>query len=151
MSNAGPPIRLRPITAEDTPSVVPLLAQLGYPMTVEEAGRRAREVLAAPGQALLVADIAGRIAGLLHVFVRPAVENPREAVVEALVVAEDCRRIGVGRRLMAEAERWGAERDCRSVVLSSNIVREPAHAFYAALGYRVSATAYVLRKPLARR
>lgn len=141
-------IRLRGMTADDAAAAMPLLAQLGYEMSPQEASRRVREVLAAPGHALLVAEIAGRIAGLLHVFARPAVEHPREAVVEALVVAEDCRRIGVGRRLMAEAERWGAGRDCRSVVLSSNIVREPAHAFYAALGYRVSATAYVLRKPL---
>jgi hypothetical protein len=34
-------------------------------------------------------------------------------------------------------------------VLSSNVARAPAHAFYAALGYRVAATAYVLRKRLA--
>ena len=142
-------IRLRGMTAEDAAAAVPLLAQLGYEMSPHEASRRVRDVLAMPDHALLVAEIAGRIAGLLHVFVRPAVENPREAVVEALVVAEDCRRVGVGRRLMEEAERWGAERDCRSVALSSNIVREPAHAFYAALGYRVAATAYVLRKPLA--
>lgn len=136
------------MTVEDTPATVPLLAQLGYEMTVEEARRRVREVLAASDHALLVAEVAGRIAGLLHVFMRPAVENPCEAVVEALVVAEDCRRVGVGRRLMAEAERWGAERGCRSVALSSNVAREPAHAFYAGIGYRAAATAYIFRKPL---
>ena len=142
------PIRLRSIACGDVPDSVPLLAQLGYAMTEEEAAQRVREVLSTPDHSLLAAEIDGRIVGLLHVFVRPAIENPREAVVQALVVDRRCRRAGVGRRLMAEAERWGSERGCRSVVLSSNVVRAPAHAFYAALGYRVAATSYVLRKPL---
>ena len=37
----------------------------------------------------------------------------------------------------------------RSVTLSSNVTRAPAHAFYAALGYRIAATSYILRKDLA--
>jgi len=72
-----------------------------------------------------------------------------EAVVEAIVVDAAHRQTGIGSTLMAEAERWGRERGCVAVALSSNVVRGPAHAFYAALGYRVAATAYVLRKRLA--
>ena len=49
---------------------------------------------------------------------------------------------------MAEAERWGSERGCCAVALSSNAARSLAHSFYAALGYRVSAKAYVFRKAL---
>ena len=49
---------------------------------------------------------------------------------------------------MAAADRWGYEHDCRSVVLSSNVRRAPAHAFYMAAGYSASATAYIFGKPL---
>ena len=125
--------RIRPITAEDIPATVPLLAQLGYEMTLEEAGRRVREVLAMPNHALLVAEIAGRIAGLLHVFVRPAVENPREAVVEALVVAENCRRVGVGRRLME-----GALAFCRQNYAAQPVAltaQTYLRRFYESLGF----------------
>jgi GNAT superfamily N-acetyltransferase len=107
--------------------------------------------LSTPDHAVRVAESAGRVVGLIHVFVRPAIENPREAVVQALVVDQEHRRAGIGRRLMAEAEHWGKERNCRSVVLESNVVRTPAHAFYEALGYRIAATAYMLRKPLSPR
>ena len=93
----------------------------------------------------------GRVVGLLHVFVRPAIENPREAVVQAIVVDLARRRSGIGMALMAEAERWGREHECRSVMLSSNVARAPAHAFYAARGYHIAATSYVLRKELTRR
>ena len=156
MSNVGDarpakarPVKLRAITSEDVPNAVPLLAQLGYEMSLAEMAQRVEAVSSTPGHLLLVAEIERRVAGLLHAFVRPAIENPREAVVQALVVDAACRREGVGRALMAAAERWGMEHDCRSVVLSSNITRTPAHAFYKQLGYRVSATSYILRKPLA--
>jgi GNAT superfamily N-acetyltransferase len=128
------------MTPGDVADSAPLLAQLGYPVNADELARRVREVLATPRHLLLVAETGGRLAGLVHVYVRPAIENPREAVVQALVVHEVSRRGGVGRRLMAAAERWGEEQDCRSVVLSSNVARASAHAFYAALGYRIAAT-----------
>jgi GNAT superfamily N-acetyltransferase len=136
------------MTRDDIPDCLKLLAQLGYPLSVEEARRRADAVFSTPDHALLVAAAEGRIVGLLHVFARPAIENPREAVVQAIVVDQAFRRAGIGRTLMAEAERWGNEHGCHSVVLSSNIARAPAHAFYAALGYRVAATSLVLRKGL---
>lgn len=141
-------VRLRPMTRSDTARCRSLLTQLGYEMTEAELERRFDEVSSAREHSLLVAETAGRVVGLMHVFARPALENPREAVVQAIVVDEGFRRAGVGRHLMAAAENWGSERGCGSVVLSSNIARAPAHGFYAALGYRVSATSLVLRKAL---
>jgi GNAT superfamily N-acetyltransferase len=151
--NGGPrphrgAICLRAIRSDDVADCISLLAQLGYPMTVDEMARRLAEVLSVAEHAVLIAETAGRVAGLMHVFVRPAIENPREAVVQAIVVDEAHRRAGIGECLMAAAERWGREHGCRSVVLSSNAARAPAHAFYQALGYGVSATSYVFRKPL---
>jgi len=149
MPSEGRPVRLRPITPDDIPQLPPLLAQLGYQLTLDEAQRRVAAVTSTPDHSLVVAEAAERIVGLLHVFARPAIENPREAVVQAIIVDEAYRKGGVGKALMAQAGRWGEERGCRSVVLSSNVVRTPAHAFYAALGYRIAATSYVLRKQLA--
>ena len=145
-----PAVRLRAMTHGDIPDARVLLAQLGYELSIEELARRVAGVVATPDHVLIVAETAGRVVGLLHVYARPALENPREAVVEAIVVDAPQRRSGVGKILMAEAERWGSERGCASVMLSSNVVRAPAHAFYAALGYRIAATSYVLRKGLAR-
>ena len=145
---ASDAVRLRPMTRSDMRRCRTLLTQLGYEMTEAELERRFDEVSSAPEHSLLVAETAGQVVGLMHVFARPALENPREAVVQAIVVDEGLRRAGVGRLLMAAAEHWASERGCRSVVLSSNIARAPAHAFYAALGYRVSATSLVLRKEL---
>ena len=145
---ASDAVRLRPMSRFDAGCCRTLLTQLGYEMTEAELERRFDEVSSAPEHSLLVAETAGQVVGLMHVFTRPALENPREAVVQAIVVDEAFRRSGAGRHLMAAAEQWGSERGCRSVVLSSNIARASAHAFYAALGYRVSATSLVFRKEL---
>jgi GNAT superfamily N-acetyltransferase len=144
-------VRLRPMTRDDIAQSVPLLAQLGYELSPEELAQRFAAVTATPDHSLVVAEAEGRIVGLLHVFARPAIENPREAVVQAIVVDLARRRSGIGMALMAEAERWGREHECRSVMLSSNVARAPAHAFYAARGYHIAATSYVLRKELTRR
>jgi GNAT superfamily N-acetyltransferase len=151
MSPESSSVRLRPMTRDDIARCVPLLAQLGYELSTEELTQRFAAVAATPDHSLVVAELAGRVVGLLHVFARPAIENPREAVVQAIVVDLARRRSGIGVALMAEAERWGRERDCRSVMLSSNVARAPAHAFYAALGYHIAATSCVLRKKLTRR
>jgi GNAT superfamily N-acetyltransferase len=141
-------IRLRAMTRADVPLCLPLLAQLGYALTADELERRFADVCTAADHLLLVAETGPGVVGLMHVFARPALENPREAVVQAIVVDERSRGRGVGRALMAAAERWGTERCCHGVALSSNVARAPAHAFYRTLGYRVSATSYVLRKDL---
>jgi GNAT superfamily N-acetyltransferase len=144
-------VRLRPMTGGDIAQSVPLLAQLGYELSAEELARRFAAVTASLDHSLVVAEAEGRVVGLLHVFARPAIENPREAVVQAIVVDLARRRSGIGMALMAEAERWGREHECRSVMLSSNVAPAPAHAFYAALGCHIAATSYVLRKEPTRR
>ena len=136
------------MTDADRAAARDLLEQLSYPLPLEEVGRRYAALVATPDHRVIVAEAAGQIAGLLHVFARPALENPPEAVVEALVVAGGMRRNGIGRALMAEAERWAAARGLRSVALSSNIARRDAHAFYHALGYATAATSLILRKKL---
>jgi GNAT superfamily N-acetyltransferase len=139
------------MTRNDIAQGVPLLAQLGYELSAEELAQRYAAVTATPDHSLVVAEAEGRVVGLLHVFARPAIENPREAVVQAIVVDLARRRSGIGKALMAEAERWGREHECCLVMLSSNVARTPAHAFYAALGYHIAATSYVLRKELSQK
>jgi GNAT superfamily N-acetyltransferase len=148
MPTESPQIRIRAMTRADLPAARDLLDQLGYKLAIEEVARRFAAVVSAPGHAAMVAEAAGRVAGLVHVYARPALENPPEAIVQALVVEDARRRGGVGRALMAAAEAWAIARGLRSLALSSNSARSGAHAFYHALGYRTAATSLILRKDL---
>jgi len=143
------PSTIRPASVDDLPRVRVLLAQLGYDLEETELGRRYRAVVNAPDHALLVAAQNGAVLGLMHLYVRPALDKPPEVVVQALVVEQTARGTGLGGRLMQSAERWAASHGFASVALTSHIARSDALAFYQRLGYRIEATSHLMRKTLA--
>ena len=142
-------LTIRQTALADLPYVPKLLAQLGYELAEAEVRRRYEMVVKAPGHTLLVAEQDGGVIGLLHLYVRPALDKPPEVIVQALVVDEAARGRGVGRMLMEVAERWAGQRGFMSVALTSHVARAEAHAFYERLGYRIEATSHLMRKKLA--
>lgn len=141
-------LSIRRMAATDLPSVQCLLSQLGYDIGMDEAEQRFRSVADAEGHAVMVGVRDARIAALLHVYARPALEKPPQAVVQALVVDRSCRGMGIGRALMEVAEAWARVNGFASMALSSSVTRGDAHAFYRALGYAQKATSYLLGKRL---
>ena len=141
-------ISVRPITDADVPVIQSLLVQLGYDLAPDEVRRRLSAVMASPDHAVLAGESDGRLISLLHLYIRPALEKPPEVIVQALVVDATCRKGGIGRTMMAAAERWARDRGLQSVALATHVAREGAHAFYAALGYERVATSHLLRKML---
>jgi GNAT superfamily N-acetyltransferase len=115
---------------------------------VDEVGGRFEAVARAADHSLFVAEQDGKVVGLLHLYARPALDKPPEAILQALVVDEVARGSGAGRRLMETAERWAGQRSFTSVALASHIARSGAHAFYERLGYRIEATSHLMRKRL---
>ena len=136
---------IRAFRQADLPTARGLLRHLGCEIGVDELAGRLALVLAAPDHRVVMAEHDGRVAGLMHVLIRPALEKPCEAVVQALVVDEALRGQGVGRALMRDAEAWAAARGLASVALHTRTAR----AFYTRLGYATVATADFMRKPLA--
>lgn len=139
---------VRDLLPADLPVAAVLLDQLGYAMDEGEVRKRFERVLRAPDHRARVAEMDGPVVGLLHVFERPALEKPCEAVVQAIVVDARTRGAGVGAALMADAEAWARARGLTSVTLYTNIGREPAHAFYEGLGYSKTGTSHLMRRGL---
>jgi GNAT superfamily N-acetyltransferase len=63
--------------------------------------------------------------------------------ITALVVAEDARGHGLGRRLLREAERFARACGAQRLEISSGIQRTGAHAFYLECGYTESGRRFV--------
>jgi ribosomal protein S18 acetylase RimI-like enzyme len=124
----------------DVSAVHRLIGQLAD--VPDEAAFRARldRAAAADGHRIIVAEVEGKVVGVLHMFERSALEKPCEAVVQALVVDSEARGSGVGEALMREAEAWAQSRKLPSVSLYSRVDRKRAHAFYERIGYRIKAT-----------
>jgi N-acetylglutamate synthase-like GNAT family acetyltransferase len=137
-------MHIRAFRRADTDVAANLLKQLGYEIATGELEARIEGVLSAANHHVVVAEEGGKIVGLLHVFERAALEKPREAVVQALVVDSTERGRGIGSALMEAAEAWTKARHLHSLVVSTR----QAASFYTRLGYGVVATADLLRKPV---
>jgi RimJ/RimL family protein N-acetyltransferase len=136
----------------DAAAIATLLTQLGYPHDCDQTAARLLSWAAEPAGEVLVAEAEGGgmsagaeartgagdgiPVGFAAVHRVPYFERPGAfARVVALSVDAAQRRAGVGRRLMAAVEGWAAARGCVEVEVTSLRSREPAHRFYAALGY----------------
>ncbi len=90
--------------------------------------------------AVLVAEGERELVGMLYVSVRNIPEGlplrPRRyGHVDTVSVRRDNLRRGIGRSLMAEAERWAAERGLERIELTVYEFNQGAIAFYDQLGY----------------
>jgi GNAT superfamily N-acetyltransferase len=104
------------------------------------AGRQHPGGQAADQVATFVADLDGRVVGVLDIHVaRPAgAHQPRTyGYIPEVAVAADARRRGVGAALMAAAEEWARSRGCAYTVLDYNARNVDAGRFYRdRMGYR---------------
>ena len=141
-------ISVRRMTGEDIAVSQRLLSQLGYPLDTLEVRQRYDAVAASKDHSLMVAEQARRVVALCHVYVRPALDKPPEAIVQALIVGHASCGSGIGTIMMAAAEAWARDRGLKSVALASNVMRTGAHSFYEDIGYQRAATSHLFRKTL---
>ena len=138
---------IRRMSEADAEAVAQLSGELGYPSDAEAVRRRLRAV--DPADLLIVAvSEAGEAIGFVHGRMTRTVEAEARVHIVGLVVSSKARRAGVGRRLIAEVERWAATTDAEAIVVRSNTARDEAHDFYPAAGYEKVKTQAVYLKRL---
>ena len=140
---------LRRATDADAEAVASLSRELGYPSDVAVVRSRIAAVSRSLADALIVAvGASGVPLGWLHAHTAQLIESGFRAEILGLVVSPDARRAGIGRALVAEAERWAGSLGAEVVAVRSNVAREESHSFYPALGYENTKTQRVYRKRL---
>ena len=143
-------MQVRLLRPTDVQIAKQLLRQLGYEVATDEVIGRIDRVLASRNHYAAVVEDREKVLGLVHVYERPALEKPCEAVVQALIVDGSLRKAGVGRILMAAAEAWARAKGLTCLVLHTRDDREDARAFYEHLGYQKAATSHLMSKALDR-
>jgi GNAT superfamily N-acetyltransferase len=141
------PVTLRPATADDAERIAALFTDEGYPSgpsdIVERLGRFDSE-----HSRVIVADHGGEVLGFVAVHALPRFEHSDRIVrIMALVVDPGVRERGIGRLLMAEAERIGSEVGAAFAEVTAGHHRPDARRLYEELGYDGAVAAY-LRKRL---
>ena len=130
----------RPARMEDVPGLTDLVGQLGYPADVRAMQERVDRLLARPlVHRVVVAPgpTGGKLLGAVHATRRETIESDDHVEISGLIVDEQARGTGVGKLLVAAAERWGRDLGLRAVRVRSSVVRTGAHHFYERLGFRV--------------
>jgi len=141
-------MRIRRARKNDSARIAELSTQLGYPATGQEIVQRMERMRPRALHAVFVAESEKLVTGWLHVSVTPLLEVPLRAEVNGLVVDKTQRSAGTGAKLLQVAERWAAEKGCKSVSVRSNVIRERAHEFYLRNGYEHYKTQKAFRKYL---
>ena len=129
---------VRRAAREDAGTIAQLLAELGYPATVEEVEQRLA-ALGVDDRVLLADDGAGM--AVLHRIPRLA-EGDGFVRITALVVGRESRQRGVGQALVAAVEAAARDWECTLIEVSSGRrpEREFAHRFYRAAGFSDTAS-----------
>ena len=139
-------VNLRPATAADADAIASLFTDEGYPAGPSDiVGRLER--FASPHSRVVVAEHDGAMLGFIAVHALPRFEHDDRILrILALVVDAGARERGVGRTLMAEAERIGAELGVAFVEITAGHHRPEARHLYESLGYDATVAAYLRKK-----
>ena len=135
---------IRTATAEDAAAIAALLGQLGYPAPAEDIPTRLTRLRRTGDSEAFVAVREGKVVGVVTALIEPSLTNPADiALVTALVVSEDQRGAGIGRRLLDAVDEWGRARGCQKFVVTTANHRAGAHEFYERLGWEWTGRRYV--------
>jgi GNAT superfamily N-acetyltransferase len=144
-------VSIRRLTVEDAEAAAELCSQLGYPTSPGDLRERIEEMSRAADRVAFAAVADGQdgqIVGWIDAAMERHLQSPASAVIGGLVVREDMRGMGVGKRLCLEVEEWARSKSIPLVRVRSQIKREDAHRFYLRDGYRKVKTSLVFEKLL---
>jgi GNAT superfamily N-acetyltransferase len=130
---------IRPAELTDSDALFSLASAFATSFPVERSAFESSfdVLLQSPDAFIAVASDCGRVIGYVLGFDHHAFyANGRVAWIEEIMVSEDVRRRGVGRKLMENFEQWARSRQSKLIALATR----RAAPFYKSLGYDESAT-----------
>jgi N-acetylglutamate synthase-like GNAT family acetyltransferase len=138
MNAVSPRLTIRTAQSADADILQSLYRQL---VDDENVRATASQIEVLEGDArtrLLVCEIDGRVRGTVLVCLCADAMYAGQpfAVVENLVVDQECRGNGIGQALLREVERFCLSRNCSKMMLLSSASRVDAHRFFEQVGFR---------------
>jgi len=120
----------------DAAALAQLMCELGYETTESEMQMRIEKIAADDCYRTFVAVLDGKVCGMIGTLTCPSYEhNDAGGRILALVTLSRTRRRGIGRALIAAAEKDFVQKGIVRVAVDTRLTREDAHRFYESLGY----------------
>ncbi len=133
-------IQIRQAIKEDLPQILNLYAKVldkGEVLSLEQAETLFSKMATYPNYKVYVAETESTIIGTFALLIMDNLAHlgTPSAVVEDVVVADNYQGKGIGKTMMIFAMEKCKEAGCYKLVLSSNLKRTEAHAFYESLAF----------------
>lgn len=122
----------------DGMAIATLTTELGFPLVASDIAARLPR-LRQTGELPFVADEGGDILGCVTCHVTPVLHRPAPVGrITMLIVTARARGRGIGKALVAAAEKSLLDRGCGLIEVTSNLSLTQAHRFYEHLGFERS-------------
>lgn len=139
-------LEIRPVTEEDIPAIVamladdPLGAQRESPDDLAPYLTALERLNGDPNQHLVVAVREGRVVGTLQLTIIHGLSRrgSTRSIIEGVRVHTDERGSGLGTQIIEWAIDASRQQGCRLVQLTSDATRTSAHRFYERLGFEAT-------------
>ena len=143
-------MKTREAHVSDFEEIAQLTSELGYAADSTAIRMRLTQLIGESDQLVVVVEHEQKVVGWLQAHASTVLESGFRVEIVGLIVAEKCRRRGVGRALVLRATQWASEIGAAAVVVRSNVVRTESHRFYPALGFLAAKTQAVYRLELSK-
>jgi GNAT superfamily N-acetyltransferase len=131
----------RAASKADLPDLLRLYAQPdlddGRVLSEAEAERIFERMTSYPDYQVYVAVTGGKVVGTFALLVMDNLAHlgAPSGIIEDIAVDPTCQGMGIGKVMVGHAISLCREKGCYKVMLSSNLKRERAHAFYESLDF----------------
>jgi GNAT superfamily N-acetyltransferase len=131
-------VTFRELQASDVPFLIPLMDQLGYPISLEVMIENVQHYLVLPNQKAWVAEKSAHVVGCVAVAITKSFHTQGSFLrVITMVIDQNHRRMGLGKHLLGIVEQFAKDHGCTHIELTSGVHRAKlgSHDFYLQLGY----------------
>lgn len=129
-------VSVRPAELADADAIAPLLSELGYATHAEQVRDRVARLTSRRDGGVLVAELAGAIAGVVGYQVIDLLERASpQCRITVLITRSEHRRRGVATALLRAVETAARAHGCFRLEVTTRPKRVEALGFYAASGF----------------
>jgi GNAT superfamily N-acetyltransferase len=133
-------IIIKEASINDLPNILNLYAKVldkGDVLSLEQAETLFKKMQAYPNYKVYIAENEGKVVGTFALLIMDnlAHQGTPSGVVEDVAVLTDLQGKGIGKLMMEFAMEKCKKAGCYKLVLSSNVKRKEAHAFYESLDF----------------
>lgn len=128
-------IELHEMQIQDASAVNNLSEQLGYKLSVHQTEEQIRTIVSRKDHTAWVAISDGKIVGWIHAFQCFFIESLSFVEIGGIVVDEDYRSKGIGKKLIRQVMNWTVEQKFSKLRVRSQTKRLATQQFYRSLKF----------------